>query len=185
MNIFILDQDPALAAEGLHDTHLVKMILESAQLLSGAARRCLDTAPEGLVAGLYAPTHINHPCAKWTRQSSENFSWLLAHFESQLEHYTLRFNRQHASARLAPLLREAASTATFPETLLTPFAQAMPDAFRHPDPVVAYRKYYRETKAFTKSGKFMARYRSPASPPAWWDDYDSNFHQYIKEETRR
>lgn len=55
MNIFILDTDPIVAAKYLCDKHIVKMAVESCQLLSTALPQ--DKAP-------YKHTHINHPCAK-------------------------------------------------------------------------------------------------------------------------
>ena len=41
MNIFYLDRDPVIAAQMMCDKHVVKMILESAQMLS-TAHRVLD-----------------------------------------------------------------------------------------------------------------------------------------------
>ena len=44
MNIFILDEDPVIAARMLCDRHIPKMIVESAQMLS-TAHRLLDGSP--------------------------------------------------------------------------------------------------------------------------------------------
>ena len=41
MNIFVLNKDPVLAAQEQCDKHVVKMIVESAQMLS-TAHRMLD-----------------------------------------------------------------------------------------------------------------------------------------------
>ena len=94
MNIFFTNSDPILCAEDHNKTHLIKMILEYAQLLS-TAHRVLDgnpvktTSKSGRVKTiyvlddpfmdyqLYAATHINHPSAKWVRTSSEHYKWLL------------------------------------------------------------------------------------------------------------
>ena len=65
MNIFVLDNDPFKAAEYQCDKHVVKMVLETAQLLCSAH----ETAP-------YKRTHYNHPCAIWTRSSLSNYMWL-------------------------------------------------------------------------------------------------------------
>lgn len=56
MNIFYLSRDPVLCAEMHCDKHVVKMILETAQLLSTAHWELGSTAP-------YKPTHKNHPLA--------------------------------------------------------------------------------------------------------------------------
>ena len=45
MNIFILHEDPVVAAQMLCDRHVPKMIVESAQMLS-TAHRLLDGIPE-------------------------------------------------------------------------------------------------------------------------------------------
>ena len=75
MNIFYLDEDPILAAQMHCDKHVVKMILESAQLLS-TAHRLLDGNKLADERGLYKATHINHPSSIWVRKSSENYYWL-------------------------------------------------------------------------------------------------------------
>ena len=84
MNIFYVDPDPGTAAQCLVDKHVVKMILESAQLLS-TAHRLLDgiefegksksgrkarrwLLPDSRDYTMYAATHINHPSAVWCRQ---------------------------------------------------------------------------------------------------------------------
>ena len=93
MNIFYLDNDTRVCAEMHNDKHLVKMILEYAQLLS-TAHRYLDGTPtvvrrvttgrrhtqyilsNDLDGVLYSATHINHPSAVWVRQSDSNYMWL-------------------------------------------------------------------------------------------------------------
>ena len=178
MNIFILDPGPRQAAADLHDPHVVKMVLESAQLLSTAQTLLSPNPP----SGLYKPTHENHPCAKWTRESPGNYSWLFSHLEGLLTAYTLRFKKTHKveSSGLFDKLSRIPE-GDFPSSSLTPFAQAMPEGFKNPsDPIAAYRTYYRTTKAFTKSGKFMARYSPPATPPKWWNDYNETFYPYLK-----
>ena len=39
MNIFYVDQDPVVAAQMMCDKHIIKMILESAQMLCSVKRR--------------------------------------------------------------------------------------------------------------------------------------------------
>ena len=101
MNIFYLDHDVTKCAEMHNDKHVVKMILEYAQLLSTAHRVLDGTLIDGysktgrkqkryVLSGnldsiLYASTHINHPSAVWVRQSDKNYSWLFEMFESLLE----------------------------------------------------------------------------------------------------
>ena len=68
MNIFVLDLSPITAAQYQADVHVVKMVLESAQLLCSP----FDSS----YPALYKRTHYNHPCAVWTRTSVQNYSWL-------------------------------------------------------------------------------------------------------------
>ena len=59
MNIFVLHRDPKIAAQMSCDKHVVKMILETAQMLSSAARAKGAWAP-------YKQTHKKHPCTLWS-----------------------------------------------------------------------------------------------------------------------
>ena len=69
MNIFYLDRNPILAADKQCDRHVVKMILETAQLLSTAHYELDGESPA------YKPTHKNHPSAVWVRKSLDHYLW--------------------------------------------------------------------------------------------------------------
>lgn len=173
MNIFYLDNDPKKAAIYHCDKHVVKMILETAQLLS-TAHRVLDGTfiklgnkkhhkhpnPEKEEA-LYKATHINHPSAIWVRESVQNYSWAYMLFMYLSDEYEERYNKQHNSwLKLRHLL------ITPPKNLFnkipTPIPLAMPDEYKDQDPVVAYRTYYKENKAY------MAKWEKLANTPSWW-----------------
>ena len=157
MNIFILDNDPELAAVYQADKHVVKMVLESAQMLCAAF-------PQGEAP--YRRTHLNHPCTVWSRTCRTNYEWLLEHADSLAAEYTRRYSKTHKSTAVIDWCRENADTIDFiePETdYLTPFAQAMPDQYKNADAVVAYREYYRSEK------KDIATWRrSPDGKPEWF-----------------
>lgn len=138
MNIFVLDLDPRQAAQMQVDKHVVKMILETAQLLSTA--RFLYGA-----SGTYKPTHQGHPCTKWAAESAHNYAWLWHHGMALCEEYTFRYGKRHKSQDLFE--GELRHIPAIPRIGRTPFAQAMPDEFKHPDPVIAYRRYYIGAKA--------------------------------------
>jgi hypothetical protein len=89
MNIFYLDRDPIEAARLQCDRHVVKMILETAQLLSTAHNE-LDG---GQIA--YKSTHKNHPSAVWARASAENYYWLQRHLGALGHEYFRRYGRVH------------------------------------------------------------------------------------------
>jgi hypothetical protein len=116
MNIFYLHNDAYKCAEMHNDKHVVKMILEYAQLLS-TAHRYLDGFPtidRGGRAGrqrtsyilsdsrdslLYRATHINHPSAIWVRKSKENYIWLSNMLIALCEEYTYRYEKTHKVQR--------------------------------------------------------------------------------------
>ena len=92
MNLFVLDRSPRIAAQFLCDAHVVKMILESAQLLSTQDRL------NGLERG-YRMTHENHPCRRCL-ENPANYLWLSAHLGSLLREYTHRFRKEHRTEQL-------------------------------------------------------------------------------------
>jgi hypothetical protein len=125
----------------LCDKHVVKMLVETAQLLSTVWHEC--AAPEDVPALAYRPSHQRHPCAIWARTSSMNYFWLHDHGLAMADEYTLRYaGRRHAS-RAVIEARRVPPLECVPVGALTPFAQCMPDQYkREGDPVAAYRAYY-------------------------------------------
>ena len=74
MNIFYLDKNPKLAAKYHCDKHIVKMIIEYAQILSTVHH--LYNSPNEILNKIYKKTHINHPCVKWAASNLENYNFL-------------------------------------------------------------------------------------------------------------
>lgn len=140
MNRFILHTDPVISAQYHCDKHVVKMILEEAQMLSTVHQR-YDSGVEGL----YKPTHKHHPCTVWAGDSVDNYLYGHAMFVALCDEYTVRYGKVHASARLIEPL--SVVPAGVPDEGLLPFPQAMPDEFKCADPVDGYRKYYCTAKA--------------------------------------
>jgi len=149
MNIFYLHESPTTAAEYMCDKHVVKMILESAQLLCTAHHVCPSDAerPEKF----YKKTHINHPCAIWARSCTGNYRWLCDHAQSLLNEYTYRYGKQHATTSVIRWCK--ANDPDIPESEPTEIAQCMPDEYKADDPVVAYRNYYNQAKSHLHSWK--------------------------------
>ena len=145
MNIFVLDANPETAAILHCDKHIVKMPLETAQMLCtiyGAG------AP-------YKPTHANHPCTVWARASTENYRWLV-HLGVALSHeYTYRYGKTHKCQAIIESLSEP--PANVPAGRRTPFAQAMPTECQHPDAVMAYQQYYAAHKQHLAAWKFRPK----------------------------
>ena len=139
---------------------MVKMILETAQLLS-TAHRILDGTEytDKTASGrnikrwrmadhqddmrLYSATHVNHPSAVWARATSGNYEWLYRHFQGLCLEYTHRYGKYHKCMSL--LWDDLSMTPrNIVQAPMTPFAVAMPDEYKvENDPVESYRNYYR------------------------------------------
>lgn len=178
MNIFVLDKDPIIAAQLQCDKHVVKMIVESAQMLS-TAHRMLDGVQMRNAKGqlvkkwaltdarddiLYKSVHTAHPCTVWTMQSDMNYLWHYAHFTALCDEYTHRYGKVHATDKL---LRE--ELAIMPSKIkyadMTPFALAMkanPECMYKDDAVKSYRAYYQ-----TKQDRFSMVW-TKRSIPEWF-----------------
>ena len=179
MNIFYLDENPQIAAQYHLDKHAVKMILESAQLLCTAHRLLdgIETKQSKITSSgkmrdvkryvlanplnnelMYSATHNNHPCSIWCRDNINNYMWLYKLFVALCDEYTFRYGKKHKTdlmlrdiLKLPPI---SISNSSF-----TPPAQAMPDQYKHTDPVIAYRQYYMGPKAV------FAKWTKRPTPP--------------------
>lgn len=171
MNIFALDGGPARAARYHCDRHVVKMVLETAQLLSTALwLTCPAEAARLRSSGLiYLPTHSRHPCSLWLLESAANVRWLGRLGLALADEYEFRYpGKAHASRRVIEaclaLFLEASSSqhcAISAARRRTPFVQVMPGEYIQRDPVEGYRAYYRGAKAH------LARW-TRRCPPVWF-----------------
>jgi hypothetical protein len=143
MNIFFLDQDPQIAAQYHCDKHVVKMILESAQLLYCAHWM---TDPLILPADAYKMTHKNHPCCIWVRESRENYMWLAALGWWLCKEYQHRYGAEKTHKTQKHIEWLLANPPEIECYGITPFRQAMPDEYKRPESLDAYRVYYIEAK---------------------------------------
>lgn len=160
VNIFYLHPCAAVSATYMHDKHVVKMIVESAQLLSTACQMIgmqRDTR-------LYRPSYINHPCAVWTRLSIENFEWLYQHYISLIKIYEFTYNDDHKSADLAKAIREY--MVLMPRVPFTEPPLCMPDDCKiyNAPAYVSYRNYYLKHKS-------KKRHYRRIKPPYWVQEY--------------
>jgi hypothetical protein len=143
MNIFFLDKNPRVCAKYHNDKHVVKMILETAQLLCGAHWATGSEAP-------YKPSHINHPCAIWTRTNIETYRWLcMLGIELSWE-YRRRYLKTHKSYQV--ILWCCDNVPNLPDGKFFEPPLAMPDYCKIGDSaILSYRNYYlTEKKHFSK-----------------------------------
>lgn len=152
MNIFILDKNIKKCAQYHCDQHVVKMILESVQLMCTCLNKKGFKTP-------YKSTHTKHPCVLWLEESYDNMLWLQnLTTEFNLEYkYRYGKDKDHASIRVLDEIRGM----KYDSKGLTPFAQAMPDQYKvENNPVKAYRQFYRKDKM--RFAKWTKRKK-----PAW------------------
>lgn len=136
MNVFMVDSCPVKAAQALCDKHVVKMVLESAQVASTVLRERGDTSPL-----LYKPTHKNHPCTRAVAENEDYADWFINHGIALACEYTHRFGKTHKSQRVLDYAVEHLSGSEYGLSLAD-VPQAMPVEHKvEGDPVRAYRSY--------------------------------------------
>lgn len=118
----------------------------------------------------YKATHAHHPCTIWAGQTSDNWQWLYEHAWSLCEQYEIRYGKIHPAANALIFIDEFASLPTA-KGFTTP-SQVMPEKYRGPDPIKAYRDFYRGEKVWQKRTDVkqvrLARWDRGVSAPEWW-----------------
>ena len=182
MNLFVLSKDAVEAAQLQCDKHVVKMIVESAQMLS-TAHRMLDGTlekrssksgkttvkywqlPDERENTFYKAVHMHHPCTVWTMKSNNNYTWHWVHFAALCDEYKYRYGKVHATDKL---LREPLHSLpqNIPVGYLTqqPLAmKANPECMNENDVVGSYRKFYQ-----TKQHRFKMAW-TKRDIPEWFE----------------
>ena len=150
MNIFHLHKVPKVCAEYHCDKHVVKMILETAQMLSTAYQRHC-----GLDDELYKPAYPKHPMTIWVGNSIENYKYALVLGTELGKQYTKRYRKIHKSSNIISLLRgigrvwNVEDNFQYKSFLIPPLC--MPDEYKEDSYIQSYRNYYiGEKKRFAK-----------------------------------
>ena len=136
MNIFYLDKCPNKAAKLQYNKHVVKMILESAQMLCTAHH--VYGNPDDVP---YKQAHLNHPSTIWVRENSLHYDWLYEHMLALGDEYTRRYGKKHLSITKCkiPLANQPHN---IPHEEWEQPPQAMPDEYKDPCSIKAYWNYY-------------------------------------------
>lgn len=188
MNTFVLSLDPKEAARFHCNKHVVKMILESAQMLCAAhwlhlleskgktlkdfkrIRDAQQWAYENTPQDLQPPwkmSHLRHPCTVWTAENISNYSWQLRLCQSLLEEYTVRYNKRHKTETEAKWLAKNIPV-NISNDYLTPFPVCMKEeykVFKEPgivDVVESYKNYYVKDKVR------FAKWEPRSTTPEWF-----------------
>ena len=191
MNIFVLNEDPVLAAQDHCDKHILKMIIESGQMLCAAhwigwhkmlkpdssmkQKEQREWMTERIHPGLVPPwkmTHAGHPCTQWTQRCWGNYMWLSRHGLGLCEEYTKRYGKVHKSHEVHRWLNRVVPPTFEGHTEnpvgIMPFAVAMPDEYKVPgDPVESYRNYYNYSKSRFAKWKYTTQ-------PNWFVNLSSS-----------
>jgi hypothetical protein len=131
MNIFILDTTPESIARAHCDKHVVKMVLETTQILCTVCNQYNITTP-------YKSSHIHHPCTVWAGKTLANWLWLKDLGMELAKEYQYRYNKTHKCMKVI----ESLKTPWLIKGGLTHFALAMPDEYKTDCPIQSYRNYY-------------------------------------------
>lgn len=168
INLFVLDKDPVKAAQLQCDKHIVKMVVESAQMLS-TAHRILDGVEEmrpsksgkrmvkywrhrnsNLENVLYRVAHQNHPCTIWTMRSNNNYNWHYVHFVALCDEYKYRYGKTHLTdTKLREVLSTPPTNIDVGYLTQQPLAMKSNPECMFEDVVKSYRAYYQ-----TKQDRF-------------------------------
>lgn len=140
MNIFFLDENPTLSAKYHVDKHVVKMILETAQLLCGVHHM----TPQVTHQVPYKLSHKNHPCAIWARESLSNYLYLCEMGLELGKEYTYRYGKKHKSIEVIEWC--IVNKPNIPDIGFTEPAKAMPEEYKVDSVVESYRNYYMGAK---------------------------------------
>ena len=137
MNIFYLHKDPVVAAKVQYNKHVVKMILESAQMLCTAHHEIMGEDADVP----YKRAHVNHPSTIWARQNKNHYRWLFNHMIALGDEYTARYGKIHLSISkcFLPLYRYPVG---IPDGAFEQPPQCMPNEFKDECSVKAYWNYY-------------------------------------------
>ena len=174
MNIFVTDRCPIQSARNLPDKHIVKMPLETCQMLSiiysdwyyGVGKlHKIDGTPYRTAHGAFR----KHPCTIWAAANQYNLAWLIQHGLALCHEYNARYDKYHACA---PALAEAAviyyQCFDIPHSQayhkVTSFTRAMPESIKFDttiDTITAYKQYL-NTKPWLATNYLRIPSRKPS-----------------------
>ena len=163
MNIFVLDNCPIKSAQFSCDKHSSKMCVELLQQLGSAVIRHGATSDMMPLTAKGTPLkggYHHHPCTQWVGHTRSNYNWASVHALELCNEYTKRYGKVHACQKGIEKLCDM--DYLVPEGELTNFALAMPNQYKNPDAVVAYRNYYLNEKKDFATWKL-------GNVPYWWN----------------
>ena len=170
MNIFAVDEDPAIAAKNLCNTHVRNMFLESCNILLFPCKELRFKLPNTKEGNEIRLSHRNHPATVWALDNYTNYMWLFAHTEGLMNECRKRYKQKYYTENYLDFVSQNlinVQSRYFKELgSRTPFARCFSN-FKDSlastnDTVEAYRKFY-----YLDKGDF-ATWPSLETIPSWW-----------------
>ena len=174
MNIFVNDSCPVLSAVALPDKHVVKMPLETCQMVSVVFSKWYydwgtipkkDGTPYSTEKGAFR----NHPCTQWAAKSHENLAWLIRHGFALCNEYRNRYEKDHACMKGLEIAENIFATKSRKDISIyknvVEFTRAMPDEFKLDTSIDTFTAY----KMYISSKPWVASnyLRMPQRKPNW------------------
>ena len=148
MNIFALDRDTTICATYHTDKHIIKMPLETAQMVSFIYHnKEMWDAPVPQLLMAFSPAHDKHPCTVWIKENISNFFWTCEFGIKMIEEYRFRYNSNKHERCMLIFQWALANLPELDIDLITPFAKAMPEEFKVDCSIDSYRNYYKYGKS--------------------------------------
>ena len=174
MNIFVTDPCPIQSARNLPDKHIVKMPLETCQMLAiiysdwyyGVGKLYKkDGTPYRTAHGAFR----KHPCTIWAAANQYNLAWLIRHGYALCTEYALRYDKDHTCFDVIEQA-ERIYHKCFDEPLsiasskVTEFTRAMPEYIKYNDRIstIEAYKYYLNTKPWLAHNYLRIPSRKPS-----------------------
>ena len=174
MNIFVTNDCPVQSARNLPDKHIVKMPLETCQMLAiiysdwyyGVGKLYKqDGTPYRTAHGAFR----SHPCTIWAAANQYNLAWLIMHGLALCNEYTARYDKVHTCQ---DVIHQAVRiyNACFDESVSTAyykvayFTRAMPEYLKHDDTITTIQAYkaYLNTKPWLATNYLRIPSRKPS-----------------------
>ena len=174
MNIFVTDSCPVQSAQNLPDKHIVKMPLETCQMLSiiysdwyyGVGKLYKsDGTPYRTAHGAFR----NHPCTQWAAANQYNLAWLIMHGLALCDEYTLRYHKIHTcqdvihqATRIYDSIFDEPAYSAFSK--VTDFTRAMPEDIKYDMTITTIEAYikYLNTKPWLSTNYLRIPSRKPS-----------------------
>lgn len=171
MNVFFVDQDPIVAAQCLVDQHVNKMVTETAQILSNCytlEELANPDCPRTQTGKVRKHSYPHHPCCKWATDAYENWEWVVKHGLALEKERLFRGFKPSYSVKFIQWSLENPPLQGWNRGKVSPPAQAFGEEFKflsQPDPVEAYRSYYRIAK---RKQTTLKKVWTRRGAPYWW-----------------